>query len=77
MSKAYFKNIQREIKVLLNQATSEIILAVAWFTDNELFEVICSKASQGVKVIIAISDDEINNSSSGENYKQLKIIQNE
>lgn len=48
--KAYFSDIHRVIINHLEQAQSEVVVAVAWFTDQEIFEVLCNRASKHVKV---------------------------
>ena len=59
-SQAYFENIQTQIKKELSNAEYSIYIAVAWFTDNELFKVLCKKASEGLFVELIIVDDDIN-----------------
>ncbi len=51
-SKAIFGRIHTE----LSQAKNEILVAMAWFTDDELYQVLKDKLSQNVKVSIIISD---------------------
>ena len=55
--KAYFTNIHQVIIDHLKLAQSEIIAAVAWFTDRDIFEVLCDKARSGVKVSIVLIGD--------------------
>ena len=64
-TQAYFENIQPQILKELHTAKESIYVAVAWFTDPELFQLICTKAAQGVKVNLLLLNDEINNH---ENY---------
>ena len=59
-TQAYFENIQSEIHRRLTAAESQIDLAVAWFTDRVLFDVVCQKARNGVKVRLLLFDDDIN-----------------
>ena len=59
-TQAYFENIQSEIHRRLTAAESQIDLAVAWFTDRLLFDVVCQKARRGVKVRLLLYDDDIN-----------------
>jgi len=40
-TQAYFEDIQRQIKIELREAKESIFVAVAWFTDPELFELLC------------------------------------
>lgn len=62
-TQAYFENIQYHIKKELNQAKNSIQIAVAWFTDEELFDILCQKAEEGKTVELIIVNDEINNNS--------------
>ena len=58
---ACFENIHEKIIEELNDAKKSILIAVAWLTDEELFDVLCEKAKHGTKVELIIIDDEINN----------------
>ena len=69
-TQAYFEDIQVQISKELNSAKSSIHIAVAWFTDNELFTQLCSKASDGITVELLLMDDEINRNS-GISYQSL------
>ena len=59
-TQAYFEDIQHYILKELRKARTSILVAVAWFTDKELYEVLCLKASDGVKVEVLITNDRIN-----------------
>ena len=61
-TQAFFVNIREQIQVQLSAARMEIDLAVAWFTDRTLFDLICEKAKNGVAVRLLIFDDDINKS---------------
>ena len=45
---AHFENIPQEIARRLAAATQEIVVAVAWFTDRDLFDVLCKQAGRGL-----------------------------
>ena len=60
MEKAYFKNIRSEIIPLLNQAKDEVVIAMAWFTSNELFQALLDCRSRDVKVEVVILDNATN-----------------
>ena len=45
----------------MSAAETEIDLAVAWFTDRGLLDVLCQKAKKGVKIRVLLFDDDINN----------------
>lgn len=70
--KAHFSNIHKEIINHLEQAHSEIAAAIAWFTDRDIFEVLCKKARSGVAVSIALIGDEINQRTGGLNFEKLR-----
>lgn len=60
MQAAYFKNIRKEIIPLLNNAESEVQIAMAWFTSRELFEALLDCRERGVKVELVLLDNVIN-----------------
>lgn len=59
----YFEKIHKEIEARLLETKSSIRLAVAWFTDEKLFKIICDKAKDGIKVELLIANQEINHES--------------
>lgn len=59
-TQAYFEDIQPQIVKELQTAQHSIYVAVAWFTDQELYEIICRKAREQVTVSVLILNDEIN-----------------
>jgi len=67
---AYFENIQTEIIEVLQSAKYKIRIAVAWFTDSQLFDILLSKAKKGVKIELLLANNFINYESSI-NYEQL------
>ncbi len=69
--KAHFSNIHKVIIGHLEQAQTEIVAAVAWFTDRDIFEVLCKKVQAGVKVSVALIGDEINQGPGGLNFHRL------
>lgn len=60
---AYFENIKQILIDEIGIATSSIKAAVAWFTDEEIFNKLVKKASEGVRIDLVILDDDLNNSS--------------
>ena len=72
--KAHFSNIHKVIIDHLEQARSDIVAAIAWFTDREIFEVLCKKARLGVKVSVVLIGDEINQRPGGLNFQQLRNL---
>lgn len=55
-----FSNIGERIAQELSHAQQHIYIAVAWFTSPTLFNILLQKAQAGVKIQIALSNDDIN-----------------
>lgn len=72
--KAYFSGIHQVIIDHLKAARSEIVVAVAWFTDRDIFTVLCDKARLGVKVSIILIGDQINQASGRLNFAMLSNL---
>lgn len=62
-TEALFDNIAHRIGQELTQANQSIYIAVAWFTNPRLFDVLLTKAKQGITVQLLISNDPINQQS--------------
>lgn len=60
MEKAYFESIRKEILNLLTCAESEILIAMAWFTSDELFSAVIDALKRGVKVELILLDNATN-----------------
>lgn len=71
-TEAIFENIADRISNELNKAEHSIYIAVAWFTNRNLFEILLKKAQQGITVQLMISNDQINIDSYND-YSQLNI----
>jgi hypothetical protein len=71
---AFFDGIAEEISKRLGAAEHEITAAVAWFTDSDLFEILCRKAGLGCRVRCAMLDDPINLAPGKLNFQRLKDI---
>ena len=56
-----FTGIKQEIKNVLESAETEILVAVSWLTDKELFRILQNKLAAGVKVSIITRNDYLNN----------------
>jgi IS605 OrfB family transposase len=70
-TQAYFENIQEQIIAELDSAKNSVIIAVAWFTDEKLFETLCNLADNGIKVELLMVNDKINQTS-GIHYNILQ-----
>lgn len=71
---AHFFHIQQVITQRLQAAQSEILVAVAWFTDRKIFEVLCKQAQAGVQVSVAVLGDGINQGPGGLNFQRLRDL---
>lgn len=76
MLRSIHKNIKEELIKYLSSAESSIFAVVAWFTDEDLFKVLCRKAINGCDVTVIVRDDRgdtnpINFSSKGLDYSKL------
>jgi len=60
LTQAYFEDIQFHIIREIRRATTSIHIAIAWFTDPEIFVELCEKARKGVRVELIVFDDAIN-----------------
>jgi hypothetical protein len=70
--KAHFSNIHRVIIDHLEKANFEVVAAVAWFTDRDMFEVLCKKAHSGINVSVALIGDDINQGPGALNFLRLE-----
>jgi hypothetical protein len=75
-TEAVFENIAERIKVELISATESIHIAVAWFTNRIIFELLVEKAKQGCRVSLIVSNDKINQSSTID-FDNLRINKSE
>ena len=69
MEKAYFENIRQNILDEINKAEKEIKVAVCWFTNQQLFDALCKKRSDGISVELIILNDFINNREDGLDFQ--------
>lgn len=60
MEQAYFSEIRSIIISYINNATTSIQVAMAWFTSNELFDALLNALSRRVNVDIVLLDNAIN-----------------
>lgn len=65
MVQAHFKNIRSSILQELENANKNIQIAVYWFTNHELFELLYQKQLNGVQCDLLIHNDYINNRDTG------------
>ena len=70
-TEAVFENIAERIQQEINKAQKSIFIAVAWFTNKNLYNELVNKAKAGCRVYLIISNDDINNNSSID-FERLK-----
>lgn len=68
---SHFENIRQQILDELTKAENEILVAMYWFTNRELFEKLCDKLKDGKEVQLIVHNDFINNRESGLNFQQF------
>lgn len=62
-TEAIFENIANRIIEEIENANHSIYIAVAWFTNKNIFDKLFEKANKNCKIQLIISNDEINNNS--------------
>lgn len=65
---AHFNNIRSKIISLLSNAEKEVLIAMAWFTNEELFRACLQCLQRGVKVKLVLLDDLINHCDFGVDF---------
>ncbi len=70
VTKAFFQNIRQQLLEEISGAKSQIVVAVAWFTDKKLFSMLITKCKEGLDVQLMIADDDIN-SQYGPDFSEL------
>lgn len=65
MVQAHFQNIRISIIREIEKANQSIKIAVYWFTNHELFDLLCQKQLNGVQCDLIIHNDYINNRETG------------
>jgi len=71
MVQAYFQNIRISIIDEIEKATKSLKVAVYWFTNHELFELLYQKQLSGVQCELIIHNDYINNRDTGLPFQKL------
>lgn len=71
-TEAVFENIAERIQQEISKAQKSVFIAVAWFTNKNLFNELVNKARNGCTVSLIISNDNINLNSSID-FEQLII----
>lgn len=71
MITAHFKNIRNSIINELEKANNSIKVAIYWFTNHELFNILYQKQANGIQCEIVIHNDYINNRDSGLPFQKI------
>jgi hypothetical protein len=71
MITTYFENIRINILSELLKAEKNIVVAVYWFTNEELFDTLYKKLQDGILVDLIIHNDFINNRTNGLPFQKL------
>ena len=71
MTQVYFDDIDKRISVSIDSAEKRVYVAVAWFTNNSLFEALLNAAQRKVKVKVLILDDILNRNEFGLDFGVL------
>jgi len=67
----YFTGIRKIVLESLGNATEEIVVAIYWFTNHELFDKLCEKVREGIKVALIVHNDYINNRETGLDFQSF------
>ena len=62
-TEAVFENISQRIQKELANSKKSIFIAVAWFTDDIIFNLLCNKAKDNIEVELVLISDHINKGS--------------
>lgn len=71
MIEAYFSNIRSQILKEVKKAKKKIVVAVYWFTNQELHEALMLKLSNNVNISLIIHNDYINNRETGLDFQSF------
>lgn len=68
---AIFSHIEKTIKDILYKASKSLKIAMAWFTNYDLFKAVLHACRRGVEVQLIINNDQINNGPNGLPFDDL------
>lgn len=74
--RAIFDNIQHHLSIEIQGAKQYIRLAMAWLTDQNLYEQLCQMANAGAKVELLLLNDDINNNARNIDLERLMQTNN-
>lgn len=68
--KPYFKDIRQIIKENIKESKHEVFIAMAWFTNHEIFDILLEKVKT-VSVNLIVINDDINNRLDGVDFQNF------
>lgn len=71
MIEPHFKKIRPKILKAIKKAEKEILVAMCWFTNHNLFDALCKKLSENITVSLVVLNDSINNRSDGLDFQKF------
>lgn len=71
ITQAYFEGIRQVIVKQIGNANESILVAVAWLTDETIFNELCKKAMEGLDVQLILIKDHINSKKAPFNHNRL------
>lgn len=72
MIEVFFNNIANAVQKYIDNATLNVKIAVAWFTNEDLFRSVVNALNRGVSVTVVILDDMINRNELALDFSQFK-----
>ena len=75
MIQAYFNQIRKKIIEEINNSNKDIIIAVAWFTQHDLFDAIINALERGVNISLILIKDIINCGDYGLDFCLLEDVE--
>lgn len=69
--RAAFRLISNQLEEILTSAEKNILIAVAWFTNENLFQKLIKLLQNGINVELVINNDNINNRIDGLNFNEF------
>lgn len=70
-TKLFYKNIEQKILSNLTKAKKEVKIAIAWFTNPILFDVVLKLVDNGINIELVLCDDRINFTNPKLNFQKL------
>lgn len=71
MIEPHFRKIRPKILKAIKKAGKEILVAMCWFTNHDLFDALCKKLSEDIPVSLIVLNDSINNRPDGLNFQKF------